>query len=269
MSRTLEQRLASSRVQLGRIDAALNSPGEKLAVELEQHFRSVSISVAEVDHWIGLIHARAAARALLDGLESLADANDQVPWGAARAKFEHVRLAGMQAYLATNWALADQLTGMAGRVFCTQSAAFEEGKGPQLVSHFIRDDRKAKTARAVHQSVRPVFGWPIAISYSLRNHFVHEGARAFGVEFFAGPTARSGFAATDAGWQKIERSARGYGVDSNHVRAGATWPSEPKADVRTTLAVAETEIDDALGMLVGSACALMTSHLQFMLGADT
>lgn len=44
--------------------------------------------------------ARQAARAQLENLEQHTDENDSVPYGATKAKFQTVRLLGVQGYLA-------------------------------------------------------------------------------------------------------------------------------------------------------------------------
>lgn len=66
-----------------------------------------------------------------------ADQNDNVPYAASRAKFQTVRLLGVQGYLAAQWALADRLVGMAGNVLCIRNSLQDPKNAPQLVSHFV------------------------------------------------------------------------------------------------------------------------------------
>jgi hypothetical protein len=138
----------------------------------------------------------------------------------------------------------------------------------QLVAHFIDKDRKKNTAAALYESVRQTFGWPIGVSYALRNHFLHDGGRVHGVDFFAGPTASSRFSISLDGWAYVEETAKGYGVEHSHHRAGAAWPTTPRDDLRTVLDVCEREMDDALGVLVGSACRTFVAHVGCMMGED-
>jgi len=55
-------------------------------------------------------------------------------------------------------------------------------------------------------------------------------------------------------------------VDPSFHRAGATWPVSPRDDLRAVLRVCERETDDALGVLLGSACQTLLAHVGFMLG---
>jgi hypothetical protein len=194
MSKTLEERLRDAKAELGKIDGALLRHTGKVPSEVGDQFRTVTAFAADIEYWIGMLAARSAARLLLTGLEAQADGNDTVPLGAARAKYQHVRLIGVQAYLATKWALADRLVGMVGRVVCTPEAGFDASRPAQLVAQFVQKERKKNTAAALYDSVRQTFGWPIAVSYALRNHFVHDGGQFSGTDVFDGPTAASRFA---------------------------------------------------------------------------
>ena len=268
MSKTLEDRLRDAKAALGTANAALGRHVGKVPSDVEVQFRTVIDYDADIEHWIGLLHARAAASALLADLEKGADANDCVPLGTARVKFQHVRRIGVQAYLSTTWSLADRVAGMVGRVLCTPDAGFNEASPAQLVSQFVQKERKKTTAAAVFESVRQTFGWPIGLSYAIRNHFVHDGAQVAGSDFFDGPTAASKFGISLKGWMRVEDRAKTYGVEPGHHRAGPSWPATPRDDLRALLEVCEREMDDALGVLLGSACGSLLTHVACMLGED-
>lgn len=269
MSKTLEERLRDAKTALGKVDASTLNHAGKLAPEVEKQFKAIAAFTSDIEHWIGMLAARSAARSLLTGLEAQANADDDVLFGAAYAKYQHVRLIGVQAYLATKWALADRLVGMAGHVLCVRSSLQDPRNLPQLVSHFIANKGpESKIAAVAFYSLRHSFGWPIAVSYALRNHFVHDGGQLAGTDFFDGPTAASGFKISSDGWARIEERARSYGVESTHHRVGAAWKPSPGDDLRAVLDVCERETDDALGVLVGSACHSIVAHLGFVLGED-
>lgn len=267
MSPSLRQRLDGAKATLGQVDVALGRKPGSLPTDVEKAFRSVVDCRSDIDHWITMVDARTAAWVLLDGLESRADADDLVPFGATRAKFVHVRLIGVQAYVATKWALADRITGMVGRVLCTPDAGFNRGSPAQLVSHFVQKDRKKTTAGALYESLRCAFGWPVGISYAIRNHFLHDGGQTAGSDFFEASTSASAFRISDDGWSRIERTAQDkYVIDSTLHRSGAIWPVSPRDDLRAVLRVCERETDDALGVLLGSACNTLLGHVGLMLG---
>jgi hypothetical protein len=268
MSKTLDERLRYAKAEFAKVDAALGRHPAKLPNEVVEQFRSVTAFASDIDHLLGMLCGRAAARTLLTGLEAEADADDLVQYGSARVPYQHVRLLGVQAYLATKWALADRLTGMTGRVLCTPAAGFDVSRPARLVAHFVQKERKGTTSGTLYESIRQTFGWPIGVSYALRNHFIHDGAQASGFDLFDGPTAAAGFIMSEAGWNRIEEKAKDYGVDVTHHRVGANWPKTPRDDLRNVLDVCERELDDALGVLVGSACRALVAHVGCMLGED-
>ena len=49
---------------------------------------------------------------------------------------------------------------------------------------------------------------------------------------------------------------------------GSNWPQSPQDDLIKLLDICERELDDALGILLGSACGMLKVHLGFMLGQD-
>ena len=270
MSKTLQERLCDAKNVLDHVHAALGRHPAGLPQEVGDAFRVLVDYRTDIDHWLGMLEARAAARQLLDALETQADADDCVPLGAVRVKYQHVRFIGVQAYVTTNWALVDRITGMVGRVLCTPEAGRNPEKPAQLLSHFVnRNNTNRMTAAALFESVRQAFGWPIGISYAIRNHFVHDGAHVGGSDFFEGPSAASAFRISADGWDRVEKRAETeYRVDRSYHRAGANWPSTPKDDLRVVLTVCEREMDDALVVLLGSACGSLRAHVAFMVGED-
>ncbi len=56
-------------------------------------------------------------------------------------------------------------------------------------------------------------------------------------------------------------------VGRSHHRA-VDWPTSPRDDPRVVLRVCEREMDDALGVLLGSAGGALQAHVGFMLGQD-
>lgn len=270
MSKTLQERLCDAKSVLDQVHAALGRHSAGLPPEVETAFRALVDYRTDIDHWLGMLEARAAARQLLDALETQADADDCVPLGTARVKYQHVRFIGVQAYVTTNWALAGRITELVGRILCTPEAGRNRVKPAELVSHFInRDNTRKTTAAALFESVRQAFGWPIGLSYAIRNHFMHDGAQIGGSDFFEGPSAAAAFRISADGWDRVEKRAETeYRVERSCHRAGASWPSTPRDDLRIVLTGCEREMDDALGVLLGSACGALLAHVAFMVGED-
>jgi len=266
MSKTLEERLQDAKAALGKVEGAIARHTGKMATEVETQFKAIAAFGADVEHWNQMLAARQTARALLNNLEQHADQNDDVPYGATKAKFQTVRLLGVQGYLAAQWALADRLVGLSGQILCPRNALQDPKNAPQLVSHFVGGKGpESRTAAIAFYSLRQSFGWPIAISYALRNHFLHDGA---GGDFFDGPNAASAFKISASGWRRIEDRVKEYNVNAAHSRLGSAWAPSAGDDLRKILDTCAPEIDEALGVLVGSACQIAMAHVAFMLGED-
>jgi len=270
MSKTLDQRLRDASVILDNVHLTLSRHPGRLPVDVENTFRSITSVRSDITHWFGLFEARHESLMLLDALETRADAAGNVPFGTTRIQYQHVRFIGVLAYITTTWALADRITGMVGQVLCTPEAGLNITSPAQLISHFIQRDRIRKTtAAALFESVRQTFGWPIGLSYAIRNHFAHDGAQIGGSAFFEGQSTASAFRISVDGWTRIEQKAQNeYRVESSYHRAGVSWPLAPRDDLREVLRVCEREMDDALGILLGSACNSLLGHVGFMLGED-
>lgn len=267
MTPTLKDRLQDAKDTLAKVDVALRGKPGRVPPDAETTYRLVVDSGPDIDHWLTMLEARAATWKLLDGLESKADHHDLVLLGDLRAGFIHVRLIGVQAYLAITWALADRITGMAGRILCTPGAGQNRARPAQLVSHFIQKDRSKNTAGLLYESLRLSFGWPIGISYAIRNHFIHDGSQNESLDFFEAGTAASGFRISEGGWDRVEKRAREqYDLDVSCHRASAAWPDNPCDDLREVLRACEQETDDALGVILGSACHTLRTHVGFLLG---
>ena len=271
MTRSLEERMKDARNILDSIEKALARHPGKLPADVETLVAATVRSRDDIGHWLRLCEARREARNALDGLETQVDSDDcvPVPFGSSRIKFQLARFLGVQSYVATTWALADSITPMAGPIVCTSPANPKRAQPVQLVQHFINNDRaKEKTAELMFRSVRDSFGWPIGISYAIRNHFVHDGAQKFGADFFEGPSAMSGFRISDDGWKHIQDRVRTkYKVDSAHDRNATSWP-DPPDDLRVVLDDCERVLDEALGVILGSVCGLLHAHVGLMLHED-
>ena len=266
MSRSLDDRLVDAKQELGKVVHLLSTHGSKLPIKVVEDLYFAGVFSSEVEHWRTAIEARRAARDFLSDLEKRANADDMVAFGVGATKFRYARLLGVQAYLTMNWSLADRLVAMASHVFCVRSSLNDPKGLPHLMSFFIGEHTKSKTAALVYYSLRETFGWPSAMSYALRNHFAHDGGQLNGVDFFEGTAAASAFKISDDGWDRVVKNATDKGVQMSHQRSVAAWPGVPKDDLRLVLDACEREMDDALGILVGSSCRALSAHVAFLVG---
>lgn len=257
---------------LDQVYSALSTPtASKLPSDTEQRFRKVVEFRDDIDHLISILQAREQARKWMSVLEQGVNDRDRVPFGPppSMVDFRHARFLVTQSYITSTWSLADRITGAAGQVLCSPAKGLDRSKPVQLVEEMINKKGQQKvTVFALLQSVRDTFGWPIAISYAIRNHFVHDGAQWETADFFEGTTAESAFKISSEGWRRVKSRAEEYGVTDIHQRDSSTWPTSPQDDLRAVFDVCEREMDDALGVLIGSACGFLRLHAAFMLGLD-
>lgn len=270
MSKTLKERLEQAKVDMDKVIFALDRQPRAIPDAVAEQFRNFTTHQQDIAHCLSLIDARLAAWQLISDLETKGDENRLFPLGDARIEFVHVRLIAVQAYLGLTWALADRIAGLAGQILCTSEAGANKAKPPQLVSHFIMREKAKKTIPSfLFESVQKSYGWPVGISYALRNHFVHDGAQLENTNFFEASTADSGFKINEQGWTRIENKANEqYRVNPSFLRPEQVWPSDPRADLREVLRVCESEMDEALGVILGTACKTLLIHVGFMLGED-
>jgi hypothetical protein len=109
--------------------------------------------------------------------------------------------------------------------------------------------------------------YAMALGTGLREHELvaldmGDGA---GGDFFDGPTAASAFKVSAPGWRRIEDRVKEYNVNAAHSRLGNARAPSAGDDLRKILDTCAPEIDEALGVLVGSACQIAMAHVGFML----
>ena len=269
MSDMLRKRLERAKCALDEVNGAIGRHPGALPVDVEDSIRAMASYGKDIDDCIDMLETRKAARQFLSGLEDAVDPDDCVPLGSTPVKYHHARLTGLQAYTAITWALADKITHMVGQVLCTPDTALNPTAHVQLLTHFVSRDRTKKTTTMTHcESIRKTFGWPIGLSYAIRNHLVHEGAQSHGHGFFESNSPASAFRVSLDGWSEIQNRTEEYKVDQLCHRVGAAWPTDLRVDLRVTLDICERETDDALGVLIVSAFGLLRDYTGLMFGED-
>ena len=268
MTRSLEERLAESRGVLEEVEGWVTRDARKLPPDVAASLRRITSLRSDIDHWLQTLVARSACATYLKDLERRVNGDDMVSFGDTPVKYQYARFMGVQSYLGMTWVVADRICALSGRILCAQEMGANDGRPAKLVSHFVSKEAKKAVASSVLGSIRYAFGWPIALHYSIRNHFIHEGGVRNAVDFFAGPTAASAFVISQEGWKRVVEEVDQYEVNAANHRGGEGWLSSPHDDLRKTLADCEVQIDDALGVIVGSACHALRSHVAFAVGED-
>ena len=267
MTKTLAVRLNDAKAELEKIDVALKEQGSALPEPVRQSLADRVAFLGVLPHLQETILAREAAYEFLKDLPKSTN-QGMVALGASRVPFRHARLIGTQAYLSLKWSLADMIAAAAGFHLCSVNHTNHKGIGTRLVTHFAAESAEPYVAALVNRSLLNTFGWSIAVSYSLRNHFVHEAGGTKGGHYcFAGDGPEAEFALSENGWTAICNEARGQKFTET-MKRDAAWPMAPERDLRLLLKAFERDVDDALGVLLGSAIAVTKTNLAFMLGLD-
>ncbi|MFI5298905.1 MAG: hypothetical protein ACHREM_12475 [Polyangiales bacterium] len=267
MTTVLDTHFARTKHLLDETRATLGRHPGKLPLDVQQEFERFCDAEREIDHWRGTLGARAAARALMTGLEREVDVtNNTVMLNGNAVGARDARVLVVQAYVGATWALSDSITRSVGRVLCVAEPGRNDATPAQLMTDFLGRSSPKRSAGLSH-SMRLLFGWPVGISYALRNHFIHDGGHLNGYDFFAGPMASAAFEIATPAWSQIEnRATSTYDVASTMIRPGVAWPAPPTADLRTVLDVCERELDEALGVLLVSSSQSVRAHLALLLG---
>lgn len=159
--------------------------------------------------------------------------------------FKEGRFLVLQNYVATTWALYDALTKVAGILCCTDESAKNKQVPVKLYEHLLKG--KLCVGARVQEHLRGAYGWPIAVSYKVRNWLVHDGHNQEGVELFKydSPAAGAEFELSDDGWKLLEN------LCSSEVGKARL---QPFPDIKTNLAegleTCHIEVDEAVAFLL-------------------
>lgn len=226
---------------------------EKIVSECYGDLRAAAI---RVDEWLDLIGVRSLA------LEELKKMPKPVPQAipsatAAPPPFRFQRLLACQAYLAVSWSLSDEITQWAGGLLTSPKLA----KNPALtcnLPHFAQSGGHAINPLSL--CFNNQFEWPIDLSYSLRNLFLHDG----GWGIFDGADAADGFRVENDGWERVLSGTK----KADPAKAAPGFPPfiAPITDLRSVFEACEAEMDEALGVLLATACGLLRVHACCLLG---
>lgn len=265
----LKARLEQAKACLEGIERTLNGAPWKVPPDVEGEIREILRRAEEVNDWLHLLDAREYAFGALSRLEKDADPEKQtVKWDGNEVQFTVARLLAVQAYLSSNWALSDCITSYVGRLVCGEAVAKNSASPAKLEMQFVRDGKT--TSSPLFTFSRECFGWPIAVSYAIRNLFLHDGGARDGWRFFEGPTVQSGFRVSESGWNYILEQAKGNqksALERSHTRVQGDCWSRPD-DLRELFKICQREMDEALSVLLGSSCALLRTHVGLLLGQE-
>lgn len=214
-----------------------------------------------------LIESREHARKLLQQLPSITDSStDMVTYHGTKLPFSSARILGFQSYLSMTWAICDSITTAISPLACTGSTHLNRTNPPQLLTHFVKDDKHSAYYSSLFLNLG--YGWAIGISYTIRNHFFHDGALCSGKDFFAGKSVANEFDISQQGWDFIEKQmADKHKLKRDQHRLSTPWPWH-RNNLLNLLELCNDEIDEALICLVGWSVGMAKLQAHYLLKRD-
>jgi hypothetical protein len=162
----------------------------------------------------------------------------------AEVTFKQGRYLLFQNYLATTWALYDAISKVAGILCCIDERSKNITKPVKLPEDFLRGQKFV--GGRVHDHLKGAYGWPIGISYAIRNWLIHDGHSQNGIELFKfDASSPSPFEISDGAWSIImEKCTAEYKADSSQTRL-RPFP-EIHLDLLEGMAKCHQEADEAI-----------------------
>lgn len=255
----LRSRLTAAAEALDRVNALATQGGAKLAGQAQANILRAAAYADGFRHAIALLDHRSACWAALKDVRDNSDpTKNTYKLNGTTLTFEQARFLMSQAYLSTTWATADIITQGAGKLLCVEGTAKNDSRTTNAWSHFLKDGKSAPWL--IRDVLRDCFAWPVAVSYIIRNQFMHEGGVADGQSFFDGAMVSDGFRISDHAWTRVMNKAgpSDYRVTDAMTRASIDPGSTQQLDV--VLQDCHRELDDALGILAHTSATMAEAY---------
>lgn len=185
--------------------AKIGSAGT-LSEESNAFFQLSSNLANQLEQAKGLLPVRGAALKALLAFPSQASTATpgQFLYNGMDIAFKHGRYLLFQNYAVTTWALYDTLAKVAGVLCCNDELSKNPKKPVKLYEDFLQG--KNCVGARVRDHLRGAYGWPIAISYKIRNWLAHDGHSREGVELFKydSPASSGEFEMLEKTWEFIK-----------------------------------------------------------------
>ncbi|TVP59628.1 MAG: hypothetical protein EA343_19470 [Nodularia sp. (in: Bacteria)] len=260
----LEESASKLRLVVNTLDSISSSSLHTDCIDEMRKFDTMAQNLVSV---CGLIDAREYARQMLQELPSITDSTTNlVDYHRIQIPFNAARLLGFQSYLSTTWAVCDSIIPAISVLFFNYSDAKSRSSPPNLLNKLVKSN-----SIAYYNSffLLKSYGWPIAVSYVIRNHFVHDGASNCGCDFFFGKEKVDEYKTSLKGWKFLEDQ-----INQNHnqvkreyTRLTDTWPWHQDNLLRL-LEICNDEMDEALICLVGWSVGMATLQASYLLERD-
>jgi hypothetical protein len=156
---------------------------------------------------------------------------------------------------------------VAGFLSCTDKKAKDLSKPAKLPDDLLRGE-DAVGAR-VRDHIKGAYAWPIALSYAVRNWFVHDGYANSSVELFKFDAPDPGpFELRDDAWQSILAKCTGsYAAQDTQTRLPT--PPDIRSDLLEGLETCHAEVDEVMSFVLLWATGSTKLQVNFLFGRDS
>ncbi len=264
---TLKQAIEEACRDLDWITEAVATtlPTGTLSKESYEFFQRSSRLSLQVRHSKELLPVRDAALTALLGFPDQVSAASPglFLYNGLDVTFKVGRFLLFQNYCVTTWALYDTLAKVAGLLCCTDEVAKNSAKPVKLYDDFLQG--KNCVGGRVRDHLKGAYGWPIAVSYKVRNWLAHDGHCHEGVELFKYelPASSSEFEMLDKAWDVLKDTIKAA-PDQTRL--------QPFPDVTSNLArgleTCHHEVDEAVAFLLTWSTGIVKLQASMLFSRD-
>lgn len=263
MSVPLDECIKEAKNLLNTIELTLKEKDSKIPHNIPEEIHDlVNVSAQKrIERLLEVLKSRDLTISVLEQLENKTDSvTNRANVLGTEIDFNSARFIFIQSYISTMWAISDTITEFAGRILCIESVN-KRNQGAKLLQNFIRNGKS--TVFSIDKFFKEKYGLPIGVSYVIRNLFIHGCGFDESWVFFEGQHCSTGFRISDKALKYIEDQldSNTYPNDNfdnvkSYTNASEPWPW-PQDDLRKLLKICHREMDDALGVLLLTACNLL------------
>lgn len=191
------------------------------------------------------IPIRDHAEGMLENLISRVDrGTNEVECNGQNMPFNIARILTFQSYTGITWITYDLIIESLNYFICSSSYNSRNSSHPRLVKTFLKP--QGENIRAIDAKiVIGAYGWPIGISYCIRNVFAHESDVLHDGDIFEGNDVDSEYTITEQLHNYIKRKCIEYNVNDQYTRHNDPWPWGDN-DLFKILKICNEEIDEAM-----------------------
>jgi hypothetical protein len=263
--KTAIEQACSDLIWINEAVAKIGSAGT-LSRESNEFFNMSPQLAVQLEHAKGLLPVRdAALTALLAFPKQLSIASPGLfLYNGLDVPFKLGRYLLFQNYAVTTWALYDSLAKVAGLLSCNDKLSKNPVKPIKLYEDFLQGDNCV--GARVRDHLKGAYGWPIAVSYKVRNWLAHDGHCHEGVEMFKYDSLAisSEFEMLDKAWDVVEQTCRAEPGQTRLL---------PFPDIKTNLAIGlqacHDEADEAMAFLLTWSTGIAKLQAAILFPRDT